>query len=377
MNSALEQCLGAPFAGVGQGAATILLPYLIVIAMTTIGLGLYLFRSYRSSRRVAIQRPRRRGIRGLLLSLLVTATLATGTLFLPAEAFAQQIPAECQRHDSTPAIPSVSVPLTMQTITATYCRDYMDIYRANGTDEDHVLSLTDSRGGVVRTYHVAKLADGNCWMLDNLRLGSTDTAITLTPTDSDVVSNFTLPQLSNGSRMTDNSHNFGNDFDTPYAYGPVPGDMGGGAANYGYLYNWSAATAGATRMSNPAGSGTAASSICPGGWRLPTGGTSSSDFGTLDIAFGGTGTPTAGPSHIAQWQFSGPFRGTYSGIWNDGFYTQSIGGILWSASAYPDEVIEDLDDNFSFFMFFQSPIIYPGDYPDYRAFAMGVRCVLR
>src|SRR5690606_888026 len=114
----------------------------------------------------------------------------------------------------------------MQSMVSAHCASLTTF---TGTNEEAIISLTDNRGGTERTYQVAKLADGNCWMLNNLKLGSTTGSITLTPSDSNVATNFTLPQLiASGSA----------DYDNPQAIGPVPGDTGSGATNYGYLYNW-------------------------------------------------------------------------------------------------------------------------------------------
>ncbi len=207
---------------------------------------------------------------------------------------------------------------------------------------------------------IAKLADGNCWMLDNLKRGSTSGTITLTPSDSNVASNFTLPQVTTGGSQ---------EYDTPRVYGPVPGDSGSDATNYGYLYNWSAATAGETHTSIT--SGNAAHSICAAGWRLPTGSTANSGFGQLDQAFGGTGTSAwSGQPNIAQWQPAGAFSGTYSGLWNGGFHIQGDWGHMWSATAYPD-----WSDN-AFYAFFGPTGVSAGNNYGDRSVEIGVRCLL-
>ncbi len=227
-----------------------------------------------------------------------------------------------------------------------------------GSNEDAILTVTDTRGGTTRTYRIAKLADNKCWMLDNLKLGSTSGSITLTPSDSNVGSNFTLPQLT-----TTGSPNY----DNPRAYGPVPGD-----SNYGYLYNWSAATAGESRTSHPAGAGNAPYSICPSGWRLPTGGDydpGQGEFADLDRAFGGSGMyQTSGPS-IAQWGPSGAFKGAFSGSWWEGFAGQGSWGGLWSSSAYPG------GSSYAFFASFYADEVYPGG-GNARGSGRTVRCLL-
>lgn len=378
----LEQCIerfgiDAPNTGVGPGVVMTLLPYLLIVAAIITVFGIYFF---------SINRRTYRKGSSVVTSLLAAATilvLALGALTLITQrAGAQSVPAECQHlvvndnddnngtdeDDSTGTSP---IPVAMQDLTADYCQNHMTTF--TGANEDAVLALTDGRGGITQTYRVAKLADGNCWMLDNLKLGSTMAPITLTPADSNVASNFTLPQLNDGTRTLDPSTNPGNDYDTPYAYGPVLGDTGSGITNYGYLYNWSAVTAGETRTSHDESAGNALNSICVAGWRLPTGGTPSSDFGQLDVAFGGTGNAVwSGEPNIAQWQPDGAFRGAFAGYWVGSFYGQGSFGYWWSSSAYPSVA------DGAFYAYADADGVYPADGAGAgsRYFVIGVRCLL-
>ena len=252
----------------------------------------------------------------------------------------------------------------------------MTIY--DGSNPDAIITLTDTRADQ-QTYEVAKLPDNKCWMLENLKLGSTAGTVTLTPSDSNVVADFTLPQLNDGSRsIIWDPDNPANDYDTPYVHGPVLHDTGMGATNYGYLYNWSAATAGETRTTAPAGSGNAPYSICAAGWRLPTAGwneswePSLSDFVDLDRAFGGSGYGSwGGEVNIAQWQHSGPFKGVFAGVWWgwEGFNNQGVEGVLWSSSANP----HGLDDAFNVY-FGVAEVIFIST--GTRSLGFGVRCLL-
>ena len=115
-------------------------------------------------------------------------------------------------------------------------------------------TLTDTRDN--NTYTVSKLADGKCWMTQNLRIADK----TLTPDDSDVTANYTIPASSLSGF---------NAYDTSNAY--VDSDGG--------FYNWYTATAGTGTQSMFSGNTTV--SICPKGWRLPTGRDSNSEFQTL------------------------------------------------------------------------------------------------
>ena len=108
------------------------------------------------------------------------------------------------------------------------------------------VTLTDTRDN--NTYTVSKLADGKCWMTQNLRIAGK----TIAPADSNVTANYTIPASSiNGFSS----------FDVSNAY--VDSDGG--------FYTWHAATAGTgTRSLSTQGYNTSVS-ICPKGWRLPTG----------------------------------------------------------------------------------------------------------
>ena len=252
----------------------------------------------------------------------------------------------------------------MQSMTTDYCQNHMIIY--TGSNEEAVIELTDTRGDN-QTYQVAKLADNNCWMLNNLKLGSTSGSMLLTPGDTNIASNFTLPQVVTTGAL---------DYDNPGAYGPVSGDTGEGTTNYGYLYNWSAATAGEYRASHDETAGDAPYSICAAGWRLPTvrwdtgWENVSGDFPDLDRAFGGSGEGSSnGEPNIAQWQHNGAFKGVFSGGWDRGFGGQGGSLFLWSASAYTGSA------DVAFLAYFSSGFVVPADY-DYRHYGLEVRCLL-
>jgi hypothetical protein len=171
-------------------------------------------------------------------------------------------------------------PVTMQDMTAAYCQNTMTTY--DGTNEDAVVTLNDPRGDG-QTYRVAKLADGNCWMLDNLKLGSTSGATALTPADSNV-------------GATSHYHNL-----LPLAL-PTPTTQAPTAPCLATLALVLLATAtsttgvpltaGESTTSHDETAGNAPYSICPANWRLPIGyenNTGDGEFAALDVAFGGNG----------------------------------------------------------------------------------------
>jgi uncharacterized protein (TIGR02145 family) len=96
---------------------------------------------------------------------------------------------------------------------------------------------------------VKLLADGKCWMTENLRIANK----TLTSEDSDVASEFTIPASNEFGFIDQNNVNNAYIDET-----------------YGGFYTWYTATAG--EGTNTVTTGTVEHSICPKGWRLPTGG---------------------------------------------------------------------------------------------------------
>ena len=199
-----------------------------------------------------------------------------------------------------------------------------------------VTALTDQRDG--ETYAVAKLADGNCWMIENLRLESTNSdnstgALAQGYGTSATYGNFSgLASAENanfisGTGATDtttaNSLYYAgtqegtatiNISQTNYAGDRMPrynnlntpenasnrlqnpaGDVfsldttTAGMYSYGNYYTWRAAIADTTYYS---GSGEySTTSICPKGWRLPIG-----DQSTVNMSFGKLSVELGGPS---------------------------------------------------------------------------------
>jgi len=156
------------------------------------------------------------------------------------------------------------------------------------TDLAPETTLTDSRDG--KTYTIRKLADGNCWMAQNLDL-DLDTNTALTPEDSDVSADWTPSEstftgASSGWQGTDqNSHSYdpGNRVYISF-YTSDDGDTSATedshSANTGHVgnfYNWYGATAGTGNESLEDQYDNASGSVCPKGWKLPTEYDSSSD----------------------------------------------------------------------------------------------------
>ncbi len=108
--------------------------------------------------------------------------------------------------------------------------------------------LTDTRDS--SKYVVAKLADGNCWMAQNLHLVNK----TISSSDSDMTSgSFTILSSSISGFSSSDQYQAKAYYDNSLIKGAY--------------YNWYTATAGSGNTSLT--SGDAPSSICPKGWKLP------------------------------------------------------------------------------------------------------------
>jgi len=162
--------------------------------------------------------------------------------------------------------------------TATYMQDVSSKTDGGCPTElptNTAFQLIDSRDGEV--YSIAKLADGNCWLLDNLRLDLTTTR-NLTTTNTNIISDWTAPTDIDTWSAT---------YSAPKINASSKNTVGAGgyeSGKYGVYYNFCAATAGTYCSTEDASPESAAQDICPFGWRLPTGG-SSGEYQALYTAY--------------------------------------------------------------------------------------------
>ena len=200
------------------------------------------------------------------------------------------------------------------------------------TSTDITYTVVDSRDS--KEYTVARLQDGNCWMTQNLALGSS-TAMNLTQANSNVgPSGFTLPASVTEGDWT-NSLNDPAVFD--YA-GNHPSEQA--TTKYGNYYNWAAATAGSG--TNTAGED-APYDICPKNWRLPSAGTddiTNDEFYTMLSYYITTGTwddlYTQHWSGVTISQLTNaPISIVFSGYYWGDFRDQDASH-LWSSTVYSD-----------------------------------------
>ena len=195
-------------------------------------------------------------------------------------------------------------------------------------------TLTDTRDN--NTYTVSKLADGKCWMTQNLRIAGK----TITPADSDVTLNYTIP-ASNLSG-----------FDT-YSDSRAYVD-----STYGGYYNWYTATAGTGTTSLSTNGQNTTVSICPKGWRLPTSGNSTSDFQTLYNNYNSSSALRSAPMNL-----------TFSGLaYSSSVYNQGSLGYYWSSTVYSND--------YAYLLYLNSSSVNPSN-SNYKYYGFSVRCVAR
>ena len=218
-----------------------------------------------------------------------------------------------------------------------------------------VVALTDNRDNSV--YTVGKLADGGCWMMENLRLSS-DATLNNENTDHPAISKLSasiddwcLDSSSvclDVSKINTNNISFngvnasGNKLlavDTLRSLDYAAEDSFVSALqwfSYGNLYNWYSATAGTgTRAVDD---GNATGSICPAGWHLPSGGPGG-EFAQFDVALGGTGDSDSQDDTQEGTEMSAIYRSypnnyVYSGYWNMmGARYRGFFGYYWFSTA--------------------------------------------
>ncbi len=254
-------------------------------------------------------------------------------------------------------------------------------------------ALTDERDG--NTYAVAKLSDGKCWTIENLRLDNIpelssanthnpslpiiNVYDTTNPTTSNHLSATTDPTttawctsisstcMDQSILATNNTTLFTSNTASSYS---VYSDV----YSYGNYYNWYSATAGHGKYGSSYDNGyIALGDICPAGWHLPTGKDASGDFGVLDIALGGTGvssspstTPT-GTDMSKAWR-SYPNNFIYSGYVNGSSVSSRYANeFYWSSSASSSDR--------AYYLGLDHSNVNPGTYGDRKYYGKVVRCI--
>ena len=255
-----------------------------------------------------------------------------------------------------------TTPITLDAIVASGTTHYMqESINCAGSTVGTVATLRDNRDN--QDYKVAKAADGQCWMIQNLKLGRTTTTMDLTSANSDVGSaGFTLTnKLSDGKfhAYTIDGTEYQNNSSEYYCTGD------GTATDWeSCYYNWYTATAGTGSTYISTQGQNVDSSICPAGWTLPT----QSQFSTLYNNYNSAALMEVDNPTTTKENSAGKIPGfLLSGLYfTGGASNRGSYGNYWSRTAYSAQYARSLYVNTS--------SVYPANYNDkYSGFA--VRCI--
>ena len=268
---------------------------------------------------------------------------------------------------------------TMQEMTAQICTDETKPSKeATNTTIEHTTdtnlvpeaTLTDTRDG--KTYVVRKLADGNCWMSQNLAL-SPDGNTTYTEADTDLHDGraFQAPAVSSAGTTWNWNGSDGAHWLSPqagYEYfqnGTAASSTGQPTESTGNYYDWLMATAMSSQ--DLANSGDEApDSICPKGWRLPPNEGNQSYHNLLFINYNlSSNSESAAKLLLSPLSFVR--AGSYASD-SGSFRNQRSYNYLWFSTAHSRYS--------AYFLGFGSTIIYFQD-DSLRSFGYSVRCVAR
>ena len=217
------------------------------------------------------------------------------------------------------------------------------MYDYRGIDGTGTASNPASGSNAV-SYTVRKLADGNCWMTDNLKL-------TLSTSHAYEVATF-----SGGTTSWTPNSGSGDAYNVAINANTKANANGGN-----WYYPWYAATAGqGTNTASP----TISQSICPKGWKLPNGSSNAApSFQSLATAYS-IGNDSAGSTKLQ----GAPLSFYYAGYYNSGSLNLTSNGYYWSASPNTSNSIN------AYNLGFDSSGVYPqGSNNKYYGFS--VRCV--
>ena len=280
-----------------------------------------------------------------------------------------------------------------------------------------ITALSDSRDD--NTYAVARLADGKCWMIENLRLESTNSdnstgTLAQGYGTSATYGNFggladAEPAWANNNTIANSLYysgtqdgtasidigtdsypgyrfpRYNHDNTNARAANPAPTSNVSAMYSYGNYYSWPAAIADTTAYTSDNTTVTN-TSICPSGWHLPKGGNKSNEanneFWSLVVTGINNGTNPANYESSTQPFYNGTPEGSdasnklraypnnfvYSGNVNGGsVYLRGSYGSFWSSTAS--------SSFYAYILHLVSSYVYPGTNYYYKYNGWSVRCV--
>lgn len=214
--------------------------------------------------------------------------------------------------------------------------EYMQQITANRCPVGQKVMVRDARDD--RSYWIQKLADGKCWMLTNLSYaGAGDNSY------GDVIPQGVLtqhaaistPSFTEARYYTPPGAN-------PTTYPQTPSDSTDGGATkpqYGYIYNKCAAGGaqlGTWYCAETYSPVNIQKSICPTGWRLPSGGSGYGPGHSIDLDFQNLSRAINGGSATSSSGYLESWLAQYSGAWKGSFTSQGQSAHFWSSSNWSD-----------------------------------------
>lgn len=208
----------------------------------------------------------------------------------------------------------------------------------------------DTRDGHV--YTIQRLADGNCWMMENLDLGRATLTTDLTSSNTNLSTTIPAATFNSWKKTSGSQTNSDGEFFN------VDGIDSTSETAYGTLYNYYAATAGT--ISGNSNTNNSTYDICPSGWRLPTGGSYNGEFQNLYAEYNSLALMRAPVSQNgAAFALAGSFRTTPGNQGNWGSY--------WSSTTQTETS--------RYYLFINGTDVYPARY-NYRYDGYAIRCIL-
>ena len=232
-------------------------------------------------------------------------------------------------------------------------------------------TLTDTRDN--STYTIVKLSDGKCWMTENLKLDLTEAGIATAAESDNLSADFPEIALTSVDKFTNDNTTAQIAKNPTIINNSAPGDGKGYQSEYGYYYSWCAATGGTCEGVSTDGND-ASGSICPKGWKLPEGGTgTTNDFAIMGGITSSVSKDTNYWNSAKNPSFSGNTLTVNGSTWiaagavsTNGLYTPGSYGLYWSSSASSSA--------FAYAFSFHSGGFSPA-YTDYKYLGRTVRCV--
>ena len=275
---------------------------------------------------------------------------------------------------STPGIPgptSLADMTTMQEMTPELCA---------ATPEGTEKQLRDTRDN--KTYWVAKLKDGKCWMTQNLD-HDIDSTKTYTSNDTDVSADWkpdksTYPTSTTTWDTTTNGYNIQQSYDpgdkiwngVTNSSGLTINNMPQGTDQHYHLgnyYSWGAAVAMNNTSAYTTQNQDVNQSICPKGWMLPKSGTTNTSAGSFQYLVSQYNWASNSMTNPNMW--ATPLYFPLAGYWYGSSEYVAYDGFFWSSVVYSSSTAYTMYG-------YYSGTVYPAT-NRHRYYGFSVRCVSR